>query len=69
MSKHPIDHGKNGDDAKVAEEYARIEREQAEPIADPKVKAMTKATHKDEDKASAARLKKFLEIDKKKSEE
>ena len=69
MGKHPIDHGRNGDDAKAAEEYARIEREHAEPITDPKVKAMTKAAHRDEERTASTRLKKFVEIERLKPEE
>ncbi len=32
MSKHPIDHDRNRDDARVAKQYARIEREQADDL-------------------------------------
>jgi hypothetical protein len=63
MSKNPIDHDHDRDDAKVAKEYSRIEREQADEAADPKVKAMTKAAHGDEAATSDTRLKKFLKID------
>ncbi len=42
------DHDRARDDAKVAKEYARIEREQADKATDPKVKAMVKAGHGDE---------------------
>lgn len=62
MGKHPIDRDRPRD-AKVAREYTRLEREQADPITDPKVKAMTKAAHGDEDKSLVARLRKFLNID------
>jgi len=63
MSKHPVDHDRGRDDAKVAKEYSRIEREQADRAADPKVRAMTKAAHSDEPATGDARLKSFLKID------
>jgi hypothetical protein len=63
MGKHPIDHDHERDDAKVAKEYSRIQREQAEDATDPKVQAMTKAAHKDEPATTDTRLKKFLKID------
>jgi hypothetical protein len=61
MSKHPIDHDRARDDAKVAKQYSRIEREQADDLTDPKVRAMTKAQHEDE--APDARLRAFLKFD------
>lgn len=67
MSKHPLDHDHARDDAKVAKEYARIEREQAAGLTDPKVLRMTKDARKDEDKAAAARVTQFLKIDRKKT--
>jgi len=63
MSKNLIDHDHERDDAKVAKEYSRIEREQAGDATDPKVQAMTKAAHSDEAATSDTRLKKFLKID------
>jgi hypothetical protein len=63
MSKHPIDHDHERDDTKVAREYSRIEREQGDEAADPKVRAMTKGAHGDEAATGEARLKKFLNID------
>lgn len=67
MGKHPIDQPR-GRDAKVAREYARVERKQAEPTSDPKVKAMTRAAHGDEDKSLVSRIRKFLKIDRQKTE-
>ena len=61
MSKHPIDHDRQRDDAQVARQYSRIEREKAGDLSDPKVRAMTKAGHETE--APDARLKAFLKID------
>jgi len=66
MSKHPIDHDRARDDAKVAKEYARIERQQDGGASDPKVRAMTKAAQADIDDAEAARLKAFLKIEREK---
>ena len=66
MSKHPIDHDRDRDDAKVAKEYARIEREKDGGVQDPKVRAMTKAAHAVEPEADDARLKAFLKIDRQK---
>ncbi len=63
MTKHPIDHDRARDDAKVAKQYSRIEREQADDLTDPKVRAMTKAGHETE--ADDARLRAFLKIDRK----
>ena len=68
MSKHPIDHDRTRDDGKVAKEYSRIERESAEDISDPKVRAMTKAAHKSEDGSLGSRMKAFLKIDREKSD-
>lgn len=68
MGKHPIDHDHERDDAKVAKEYSRIEREQASDGTDPKVQAMTRAAHKDEPAAGKTRVKKFLKIDREGSE-
>ncbi len=61
MSKHPIDHDRARDNAKVAKQYSRIEREQAGDLTDPKVRAMTKAGHETE--APDARLRAFLKFD------
>ncbi len=63
MTKHPIDHDRARDDSKVAKQYSRIEREQADDLTDPKVRAMTKAGHETE--ADDARLRAFLKIDRK----
>jgi len=68
MSKHPIDHDRDRDDAKVAKEYARIEREQGNAAQDPKVKAMTRAAHAAEGEADDARIKAFLKIDRQKDD-
>jgi hypothetical protein len=67
MSKHPIDHDRARDDGKVAKEYARIDREQAEDVTDPKVRQMTRDAHRDEGKADNARVQKFLKIDRQKA--
>jgi len=67
MSKHPIDHDRARNDAKVAKEYARIDREQAEDVTDPKVRQMTREAHRDEGKADSARVQKFLKIDREKA--
>ncbi|MCH8167513.1 MAG: hypothetical protein IIC03_06240 [Proteobacteria bacterium] len=61
MSKHPIDHDRARDDAKVARQYSRIEREQADGLTDPGVRAMTRAGHETE--APDARLRAFLKFD------
>ena len=63
MTKHPIDHDRARDDSKVAKQYSRIEREQADDLTDPKVRAMTKAGHETE--ADDARLRAYLKIDRK----
>ena len=63
MSKHPIDHDRARDDAKVVKQYSRIEREQAGDLTDPKVRAMTKAGRETE--AADARLRAFLKFDRK----
>ena len=65
MSKHPIDHDRKRDDAKVAEKYAKIERKAAGESADPKVQAMSKGARAAENTADAgkARLKAFLKIE------
>ncbi len=62
MGKHPIDQPRSRD-SKVAREYARVERQQGDPTSDPKVKAMTRAAHSDEDKSLVSRVKNFLKID------
>lgn len=64
MSKHPIDHDRKRDDAKVAKEYARIEREQGEELSDPKVQKMTRARAGDE--ATDSRMRAYLKIDREK---
>jgi hypothetical protein len=61
MTKHPIDHDRARDDSKVAKQYSRIEREQADDLTDAKVRAMAKAGHETE--ADDARLRAFLKID------
>ena len=61
MTKHPIDHNRARDDSKVAKQYGRIEREKADKVTDPKVRAMTKAERAAE--KSGTRLKAFLKID------
>ena len=61
MRKHPIDHDRARDDAKVAEQYSRIERETADALTDPRVRAMTKAGHETE--APDVRLRAFLKFD------
>jgi hypothetical protein len=66
MPKHPIDHDRARGDAKVAKEYARIERQQDAGTQDPKVRAMTKAGHSAEGEADDARLKAFLKMDRQK---
>jgi len=65
MSKHPIDHDRKRDDAKVAQKYAKIEREAAGEAGDPKVQAMTKGARASENTpaASKSRLKAFLKIE------
>lgn len=65
MSKHPIDHDRKRNDAKVAQKYAKIEREAAGEAADPKVKAMTKGARASENtpKAGKSRMKAFLKIE------
>ncbi|MFQ5567010.1 MAG: hypothetical protein ACE5EU_11680 [Paracoccaceae bacterium] len=68
MGKHPIDHDRDRDDAEVAKKYSRIEREHADDLTDPKVRAMTKAGHKAETEADDARLKAFLKIDRERSD-
>lgn len=68
MSKHPLDHDHDRDEASVAKKYAQIEREQADQVTDPKVRAMTKAGHSDEEKSLASRIKKFLKIDRQRTE-
>ena len=70
MSKHPIDHDRNRDDAKVAKAYSRIERENAGDAGDPKVKVLTKSTRQAENttEAGGERVKKFLKIDRETSD-
>ena len=67
MSKHPIDHDRDRDDSKVAEQYSRIEREKAGDLTDPKVRAMTRAAPKPGAgtgaEADETRLRAFLKID------
>ena len=60
MNKHPIDHHRARDDAKVARQYTRIERETAGDLTDPRVRAMTRAGHGTE--APDARLRAFLKF-------
>ena len=61
MNKHPIDHDRARDDAKVAKQYSRIERERAGGLTDPRVRAMNRAGHATE--APDARLRAFLKFD------
>lgn len=49
MAKRPLDHDRP--EGKAAREYARVERETAEPMTDPRVRSMTKASQKDEETA------------------
>lgn len=65
MGKLPLDHDRPSD-SKAAKEYARVERESADPMTDPKVKSMTKASQKDEEKAREAR--EFARIEREKAE-
>lgn len=69
MGRKPLDHVTDAGTEKRPEEYARIERETADPVTDPKVKALAKAAHADEEKAAPTRVKKFLKIDRQKPEE
>jgi hypothetical protein len=66
MPKHPLDHDRNRDDAKVARQYARIERESASGATDPKIRAMTNTERTAE--VSKARLKAFLKIEREKAD-
>ena len=61
MPKHPLDHDRNRDDSKVAMHYTRIERESADEVTDPKIRAMVKTERPAE--APDARVKAFLKID------
>lgn len=61
MPKHPLDHDRSRDDSKVARQYTRIERETADEVTDPKVRAMAKTERQAE--APDARLKAFLKIE------
>ena len=63
MSKHPIDHDHVRDNSQVAKQYSRIERETADKLTDPKVRAMAKAGHSDEAATEATRLRAFVKID------
>jgi len=54
---------KSGDSFADGPSIRRYVRETAEEISDPKVKAMTRGAHKDEDKSLLTRLKKFLRIE------
>lgn len=65
MSKHPIDHDRRRGDAKVAQKYAKIEREVAGEASDPKVQAMNKGARAGEKTPGAgkSRMKAFLKIE------
>ncbi len=63
MNKHPIDHDRARDDAKVARQYSRIEREKADDLTDPKVRAMTRAAPEAGTETDETRLRAFLKID------
>lgn len=65
MAKSPLDHDRP-EEGKAAREYARVERETADPMSDPKVKSMNKASRGDEDKAGKAR--EFARIEREKAE-
>lgn len=65
MAKRPLDHDRPRE-GKAAREYARVERESADPMSDPKVKSMTKASQKDEETAREAR--EFARIEREKAE-
>jgi hypothetical protein len=65
MSKHPIDHDHICDDGKVVGKYSRIEREQADDMTDPKVRAMIKAERDAVAESDIARLKSYMRIDRK----
>ena len=59
---------KDEETAREAREFARIEREKAEAITDPKVRSMAKGAHKDEEKSLGSRIRKFLKIDRQKTD-
>jgi hypothetical protein len=61
MGRHPIDHDRNRDDGQVARQYTRIERENADTVTDPKVRAMAKSERPAE--ITDTRLKAFLKIE------
>ena len=61
MGRHPIDHDRNRDDGQVARQYARIERERADEVTDPKIRAMAKSERPAE--TTDTRLKAFLKIE------
>jgi hypothetical protein len=63
MSKHPIDHDRARDDSTAARQYSRIEREKADDLTDPKVRAMTRATPEAGAETEDFRLRAFLKID------
>lgn len=63
MGKHPIDHDRPRDDG-TAREYARVEREKADPLSDPKVKAMNKAREDD----TAREAEKFSQLEREKAD-
>jgi len=65
MSKHPIDHDHGRDNGKVAQRYSRIEREQADELTDPKVRAMIKGERGDTARSTATKLESYLNIDRK----
>ena len=64
MGKHPIDHDRPEEDS-AAREYARVEREQSEPLSDPKVKAMNKAREDD----TSREVEKFSQLEREKADE
>lgn len=65
MGKRPQDHDRPRD-GKTVREYARVERENADPMTDPRVRSMTKAPRSDDDKAREAR--EFARIEREKAE-
>lgn len=64
MGKHPIDRDRPRD-AKVAKEYARVERAQADPATSSKVKAMAKASRQDD---TSSETREFARIEREQGE-
>lgn len=65
MGKRPLDRDRPRE-GKAAREYARVERETADPMTDPRVKSMTKASKDDEETAREAR--EFARLEREKAE-